>query len=291
MIGTKASVPLLALLLLFPAPAAAEMEARKTAAVGQKGSWSVGVFAPLQIAFSDGAEVRLHPLTAAVAPHASLRLRHGELGPFRLAGEYSLLLPTPAMRLVQGTFFPAWDLSGRKMPWQLVPGAAVVASAGEVQVTTVRISLWASIPLEQSETLPFASYAPLDLLLSPMLRGYRLRAGVSHDRPLGSRLRLRGGADLWLTGSGGEPARSPLFLSAGAGVDLRLARKLRLCAGQTWFNSDQGRTSVEVAEDGFSVRRPRRTNDLFPVIDLIWEGGPARKAAGYGEGSGRPASD
>ena len=248
-----------------------ELSPRGTAHVAEKGSWSVGVFGPLKVAVRDGLELELHPLFALASPHVTARVAHGGIACLWLTGEYGISVPTPGLRLLKGTFFPEWSMSDENIGWFLVPSAALLVSRGEESVTTMRLGLALGVPVGQNDAIPLDSYAPLDLLLAPALTGMRLRFGVAQDHRLSSRLRGRAGADVWLVGASPDPPRSRLYVSARAGLDVALGASTRLAVGAAWFNSDQRRTIIRVDEDGFATRVPRRSNDFFPTLDLVWE--------------------
>lgn len=267
-------IRLVGVLLLAGSSALAQpLPARDTADVGARNSWSVGVFNPLRWSIRDGVELEAQPLVALVSPHVSVRVAHLS-GRWRVAGEYGLGVPTFGMRLLGDLLFPSWDpeTSGDRIGWALVPSVGAVVSTGERGVFTARAQLAIGIPLGRNDANPLDAYAPVDLAFAPALTGLRARIGAQYDHPLTERLRLRGGADVWATGANPAPARSPLFLSAWAGLDVGVGASSRFTAGLRWFNSDQRRTRLVQDAEGFSTRQRVRSNDVFPTLDFIWAG-------------------
>lgn len=267
-----------------PAPARTpNLAARDTAVVGAKGSWSIGVFNPLTYAVTDGIELQTQPLLFFVSPNALVRVQHAELAGFRLAGEYGLSVPTPAMRLLQGggptpvALFPTWNHSDRKVPIFVAPRAGLVAtrSFGEededaapirADALTLRADLVVGIPLTRNDVGPAPGVAPYDLLMAPVLTGFRARAGVTWDRPLLSWLRGRVYGDLWVHGEQvpGHPASRVTF-TTGIGFDLKVGESSRFTLGAMYWNSD---TAAFDYESWSHVR----SHDFFPTIDFIWAG-------------------
>jgi hypothetical protein len=264
-------IVLAALVLLGAGRARAEgLSARGDAFTGARGQYSFGIWNPLRYALSDRVELAAHPLVLFVAPHLEARVRHLSLGAWQLTGEYGVSLPSPAMRLLQGFLFPAWERGGGEMGWSLVPRVGLLASHGrpEAAVLTLRVDLAVGIPLVASDARPLDTVAPLDLLFDPVLAGYRARMGLLSDRPLGARWRWRVLGDLYLHGVD-EDHTSGLFtrltFRAGAGLDFLLGPHTRLVFGLYAWNDYQH----AVDEAG----NPIRSNLLLPVIDLLWSGG------------------
>lgn len=256
---------LVALSLLFvTGPAAAQgLRARETAEVGPKGSYSVGVFNPLRYALSDGFELQAHPLLFFVSPNLLARVGHGSLAGFRIAGEYGVSVPTPAMRLSQGFLFPTWDKSDRQVGWFLVPRAGLVASraARASDVLTLRLEGAAGIPLTRNDATAFESVAPLNVLFAPVLTGWRARIGAVYDASLSPSWRLRGYADLWLHGR--QP--SLFTVDAGLGLDFAVGESSRVSFGAMWWNADEHEIDPATHE-------PVRSNLFVPTLDFIWAG-------------------
>lgn len=236
--------------------------ARETAHVGQRGDYSVGVFAPLTIGVADGLELRAHPLVFLVDPHLTARKRHVQAGSWSLTGEYGFSLPTPLLRLAQGYLFPSWPTSGRQVGWILAPHAGMVASWGDLDqhVLTLTADLAAGIPLSRNHATPLGAPAFLEVELAPALHGFRAHWGALYDRRLSDRFRARVYADVFV-----HAARpSPFTLRGGAGIDLRVGTMSRFTLGAVWWNSDQH----SLDGDGRRVR----SNDFLPTLDFIWAG-------------------
>lgn len=270
---------LLALWSTTPALAAnhAELSPRETALVRpEPGSYSVGVFNPLTLTVARSLELRTHPLLFLVAPNAILRVPHRALvlvpGQWGLTGEYGLSIPTLGMRLTQGTLFPSWEHGEGHIGWSVVPRAGLVFSGvGDGKdVFSASADLAMQVPLTHSDAEPLDAPAPLDLLFAPTLGGYRARAGVLYDLPLGRRLRLRGYGDVYVYGRDAE-LEAPddwehVTTRLGVGADWGFGRQLdkRVHLGVAWWNSDQH------AIDPNSFERVR-SNDVWPTLDFIWE--------------------
>ncbi|MGI5865757.1 MAG: hypothetical protein ACOX6T_27365 [Myxococcales bacterium] len=259
----RASLLALALLLAAGPAAAQGLSARDTAAVGPKGSYSVGVFNPLRYALSDGFELQAHPLLFFVSPNLLARVDHGALAGFRFAGEYGVSVPTPAMRLSQGYLFPSWDKSDGQIGWFVVPRAGLVASRGvrAADVLTLRLEGAAGIPLTRNDAKPIESVAPLAVLFAPALTGWRARLGAVYDASLSPSWRLRGYADLWLHGR--QP--SLYTVDAGLGLDFAVGRSSRVTFGVMWWNADEHEIDPATHERV-------RSNLFVPTLDFIWAG-------------------
>ncbi len=257
--------------LLLASPAMAQLAARDTADVGNKGDWSVGIFNPLKLGLMDGVELKTQPLAFFVAPNAMVRVAHGELGGMKLAGEYGLSLMTPAMRLTQGYLYPTWNMSENRVGWYLTPRVGIVASRGDVKqaVFTLSADVAAGIRLTRSDLTAMGGIAPLDVLMAPELSGnpkhivtgYRVHVGGLYDRPLTDSLRMRGYLDGYLHGA--QP--SPFTISAGVGLDYAVGKQSRVTIGGVWYNADTG--DIDLA-----THQHKRSNDFFPTIDFIWAG-------------------
>ncbi len=270
------------------APAAADapkqnLAARDTAVVGSKGSWSIGVFNPLVYAIRDGLELQTQPLLMLISPNILARVHHADLAGFRLAGEYGLSVPTPAMRLLQGggptpvALFPTWNISPKKVGIFIAPRAGLVAtkSFGEesegsapirADALTLRADLAVGIPLTRNDAGPLPGIAPLDLLLSPVLTGFRARAGVAYDRPFLTWLRGRVYGDLWVHGEQiPGKASSRVTFTSGIGLDFAVGKSSRFTIGAMYWNAD-------TAAFDYESWRQVRSHDFFPTIDFIWAG-------------------
>lgn len=271
--------------------------ARDTADVGDRGSWSVGVFNPLRIAVHDRVELEANPLVFFVAPNVNARfaiLKDAKAEPadgvkprgLRLTGEFGLSLPTFAMRLMKGWTFPSWSTSGDNVGWMLVPRLGVLLS-GDVlthDTWTVRADAAVRVPLGANNATPLNSFvAPLDILLAAPLTGICARVGGAYDHAFGDRLRLRGEFNVYVTGGQGHlvvsgtdvgPLASinPVILSAHLGLDIAVFKQSRVTVGALWANYDQGQTVVVTDADGFSRRAAVRSNNFLPTIDYIWAG-------------------
>ncbi|MEW5739465.1 MAG: hypothetical protein AB1938_11090 [Myxococcota bacterium] len=273
--------------------------ARDTADVGDKGSWSVGIFNPLRIAVHDRVELEAAPLVFFVAPNVNARfaiLKDTKPDPstapadvkpgLRLTGEFGLSLPTFAMRLTKGYLFPEWKAGADNVGWMLIPRVGVLLS-GTVfthDVWTVRADAAFRIPLGANSAAPLNSFlAPLDILLAAPLTGVCARVGGAYDHAFGDRLRLRGEFNVYVTGGQGNlnvagasvgplAAISPVMLSAHLGLDVAVFKQSRITVGVLWANYDTGQTVVVADADGFSRRSPVRSNNFLPTIDYIWAG-------------------
>ena len=261
------------------------MQARDTADVGPRGSWSVGVFNPLRIAVHESVELQTHPLLFFVAPNVDARFALMR-SPLRLTAEAGLSMPTLAMRLAKGYLFPNWETSQNDIGWMLIPRAGLLLSGNvlEHDVWTLRADAAFRIPLGPNSATPLNSFlTPLDLVLAAPLTGFRSRVGGAYDHAFNDRLRLRGELNLYVTGSQGHlivsgedvgpiASISPLVLTAHVGVDIAVFQHSRITAGVLWANADQGATRVSKGADGFSERVRVRSNDFLPTLDFIWQG-------------------
>jgi hypothetical protein len=264
---------------------AAPRPARDTADVGKQGDYSVGLFNPLRIAVLDGFELEANPLVFFVAPHVNARLRLFG-GPLRLAGEAGLLLPTFGMRLTKGFLFPSWETSANDIGWMLIPRVGVVLSGTvfEHSVWTARADAAFRVPLGPNSATPLNSFlAPLEILFAAPLTGVCGRVGGAYDHALGETFRLRGEANLYLTGGQGNLSVlgtnagaiapvSQLIVTAHVGVDIAVFKQSRITAGVLFANYDQGASQVVTGADGFSNRVRVRSNNVLPTLDYIWAG-------------------
>ncbi|MDF1562915.1 MAG: hypothetical protein P1V51_07715 [Deltaproteobacteria bacterium] len=268
--------------LVLPAAALAEaLPARETAHPLGKNHGEVGIFNELQWGLTDELSIEAHPILFLAGDfHATLRLRHAEVAGWTLSGEYGLAVPTLGMRLTQNLgfaspFFPTWEDSDNKVGLFVVPHVGLLASSGKPTgaVITARADLTVGVPLGQNDALPVDSvFAPLELVMAPMLTGFRLRIGGGYDHPLMDWLRLRGQVNLFVTGKHpeGYAQLSTFFLELYAGVDLRVTTNTRFTLGVKMFNWDQHATKVKVGADGYATREHVRSTDFWPTIDFIW---------------------
>jgi hypothetical protein len=259
--------------------------ARDTADVRTKGSYSVGVFAPLKIAVTDSVELQAHPLVFFVAPHVTARFALLKSS-VRLTAETGLSVPTFAMRLTKGYLFPTWAQSSNQIPFMLVPRIGFLASGGAPtkHVWTGVVDFAARVPFGTVNAGPLDSFlAPLDLLFAAPLTGFVSRVGGAYDIALGERLRTRLEANIHLTGSGNTfavqtqnvgplAALSPWIFSAHAALDIAVGTSSRLSLGVWWGNADTGASVVVPTQNGFSDRVRVRSNNILPTIDFIWSG-------------------
>lgn len=268
--------------------------ARDTADVGNKGSYSVGVFNPLRIAFTDRVELQAHPLLFFVAPHLDARfaiLKNAvESGAaptgVRLTAEAGVLMPTLAMRLTKGFFFPSWTTSTNDIGFMLVPRVALLVSGNFFthDVLTFRIEGQMRIPMGPNSATPINSFvAPLEILFAAPLTGFLGRGGLSYDHAFGDRFRLRGEVNLFVTGAQGNltvagtnvgplAPLSPFIFTAQLGLDIAVFENSRIMVGGFFANYDQGASEVRTGADGFSERVRVRSNNILPTIDFIWAG-------------------
>ncbi len=261
--------------------------ARDTADVGKKGSWSVGVFAPLRFAVTDWLELSGHPLLFFVDPNVTARFGLLRETPVRLTTEVGLAVPTPLMRLTQGFLFPSWETSNNKVGWMMVPRAAVLVSGGERRkhVWTALAEFQFRVGFEQTNAGPLTSFlGPLDLAFAAPLTGYVGRLGGAADFALGELFRLRGELNVHLTGSDGRlvvngvgdvgplPSLSPWYFTGHLAVDLAVGKSSRLSVGVYYANYDSGASEVRKGADGLSQRFRVRSANILPTVDFIWAG-------------------
>ncbi|MFZ5439844.1 MAG: hypothetical protein ACOZQL_07530 [Myxococcota bacterium] len=273
---------------------AAPRPARDTADVANKGTWSVGVFNPLRIAFTDRVELQAHPVLFFVAPHLDVRFailkNDFENGSpptgVRLTAEAGVLMPTLAMRLTRGFLFPSWTTSSNDVGFMLIPRVALLASGNFFthDVLTFRLEGQMRIPMGPNSATPLNSFlAPLDILFAAPLTGFLGRGGLAYDHAFGDRLRLRGEVNLFITGTQGNlmVARtnvgpigelSPFIFTAQLGLDIAVFEHSRIMVGGFFANYDQGATEVRTGSDGFSERVRVRSNNILPTVDFIWSG-------------------
>jgi hypothetical protein len=274
---------LLLSLLVSSLALAAPRPARDTAAVGQQGHASVGLFNPLRIAVVNGIELEANPLFFFVAPNVNSRFRLFD-GPLQLTAEAGLSLPTFGMRLMKGFFFPTWATSSNDIGWMVIPRVGVVLSGTvfEHDVWTAKVDAAFRVPLGPNSATPLNSFViPLDLLLAAPLTGLCARVGGAYDHAFGERLRLRGEANLYVTGGQGElvvsgrsvgpiAPISNVVITAHLGLDIAVFTQSRITVGVLWANADQGASQVVQQADGFSERQRVRSNNFLPTVDYIW---------------------
>ena len=262
-----------------------DLAPRLTADTASVGSWSVGVFNPLRISLTDDIELEAHPLYVFVSPH--MMVRHKLLSSkdgWRITGEYGLSVPSPALGMapplgLQGYFtqsclVAAYDSTQekwcKKPGWFAIPRLGVVASRGSKAVYTVAADIAFGIHLAGEKLNTFDTFTPLELLFAPASRGYRAHLGGRYDRALLPWLRVSTELDLYLTGAGPAPGRSPLTIAAHVGVDVRTSTHTRLSLGAKYFNSDLKQGELEEDADGFVSLVHVRSNDFYPTFDFIW---------------------
>ena len=268
--------------------------ARDTADVGNKGSYSVGIFNPLRLAFTDRVELQAQPLLFFVAPHLDARFAilkppveagHLPMG-VRLTAEAGLLMPTLGMRLMKGFFFPSWSTSTNDIGFMLIPRVGLMVSGDFFtnDVLTFRIEGQLRIPIGPNSAPPLNSFlAPLEILFAAPLTGFLGRFGGAYDHAFGERLRLRGEVNVYLTGTQGNLSVSgvnvgpvapisPFIVTAHLGLDIAVFQQSRITVGALWANYDQGATELKTGNDGFSERVRVRSNNILPTLDFIWAG-------------------
>ncbi len=268
--------------------------ARDTADVGNAGSYSVGVFNPLRIAFHNRFELQANPLLFFIAPHLDARfaILKSPVGAgaiptgVRLTAEAGVLMPTLAMRLMKGFLFPSWATSENNIGYMLIPRVALLVSTDFLvhDVLTFRLDGAFRLPMGPNSATPMNSFlAPLEILFAAPLTGFCGRFGGAYDHAFGDRLRLRGEANLYVTGQQGNinvsgtsvgPAASisPFIFTAHLGLDIAVFQYSRITVGALFANYDQGATSVVTQPDGFSERVRVRSNNILPTLDFIWSG-------------------
>ncbi len=284
----------LLLVLVASAALATPRPARDTADVGNRGTYSVGIFNPLRIAFHNRFELQANPILFFVAPHLDFRFAvlkppvvNGELPMgVRLTAEAGLLMPTFGMRLMKGFLFPSWATSPNDIGFMLIPRVGLVASGDffKNDVLTFRIDGALRIPLGPNNATPMNSFlAPLEILFAAPLTGFCGRLGGAYDHAFGDRFRLRGEVNLYLTGQQGNlnvqgtdvgaiASISPFIFTAHVGLDIAVFQYSRFTVGAMFANYDQGATRVVTRADGFSDRVRVRSNNILPTLDFIWSG-------------------
>ncbi len=280
--------------LLATSALAQPRPARDTADVGNKGAYSVGVFNPLRLAFTDRLELQAQPILFFIAPHLDVRfailkppVEPGALPMgVRLTAEAGLLMPTLGMRLMKGFFFPTWATSTNDIGFMLIPRVALLVSGDFFthDVLTFRIEGQMRIPMGPNSATPINSFlAPLEILFAAPLTGFLGRVGGSYDHAFGDRLRLRGEANLYVTGTQGNltvdganvgplASISPFIFTAHLGLDIAVFKYSRIAVGALFANYDQGATEVRTGASGFSERVRVRSNNILPTLDFIWAG-------------------
>ncbi len=260
---------MLALLFATSAARAEPLPAHDAAAILPPGRVSVGLFDPLRWGVVDRVEIDTHPvLDLALAPNAIVRWA-AVRSRVSLTGEYGLSVPTMPMRWLQGYVFPSWESGGGRIGWTVVPQVGFVLSTGERNVFSVRADTAFGVPLEHTDAEAPHLFAPFELWLAPATRGLRSRAGVAYDHALTDGLRVRGALDVYLLGNRENAPVSPLVYALSAGVDARLAPRVRLRLGLVLYDIDTHRTVVTKDAEGFSTRERVRSRDLFPTADVI----------------------
>lgn len=236
---------------------------RDTARVGERWRYNVGVFNPLTLGLGSNVEVQTHALLFFVAPNAVVRVSHVR-GPISLTGEYGLSIPTLGMRLLQGYLFPSWEKSDRKVGWAVVPRVGAVATWGldTPDVVSANADVAFGIPLSHNDAGPLGAPAPIEVLFSPVLAGYRAHLGVTYDRALLSWLRTRATIDAYYYGTDTGPTVSTCV---GLAFDVAVGSMSRFSVGAVWWNSDQH-------ERDEVTQQPLRSNDFYPTLDFIWSG-------------------
>lgn len=285
----------LALLALVATSAFANPRpARDTADVGNTGSYSVGLFNPLRVSFHNRFELQANPLWFFIAPHLDARFAilkepvEGGQPPtgVRLTAEAGLLMPTFAMRLMKGFFFPTWATSSNDVGFMLIPRVGLLMSANFFthDVLTLRLDGSMRIPMGPNSATQLNSFvAPLDLLFAAPLTGFLGRAGAAYDHAFGEVLRLRGEVNFYVTGTQGNlvvdgtnlgpvAGVSPYIVTAHVGLDIAVFKYSRITVGALWANYDRGETAVVTNSDGFSDRVRVRSNNFLPTVDFIWAG-------------------
>jgi len=283
----KKTIVLTALLALWSSSAFAqeELKPRLTGDVAAKGSWSVGIFNPFRISVSDSFELEAHPLYLFVSPHLLVRqkLLSSESG-WRLAGEYGVSVPGPALGMapplgLQGYFTQSCLVANydstqdkwcKKPGWFAMPRLGVIASYGTKAVYTLAADVAFGIHFSGEKLRPFDTFTPLELLFAPASRRFRAHVGGRYDRAVLPWLRLSAELDLYLTGEGPQPGRSPFILAAHLGADFRTSTHTRFTIGAKYFNSDLKQGQLEVSDEGYTELVHVRSNDFYPTIDFIW---------------------
>jgi len=256
--------------------------ARDTADVRKSGSWSIGVFNPIEYSLSDSMAIRTNILPIARPPVVDLRWAH-VTGDWRVTGEYGVALPAlslfSAIPLgVKGDLLPSCKVAGHDSSKSdscqtsgpiIVPRIGLVVSTGKQHVTTLRIDAAYGVLLSGDRGKPLDAFPPLDLAWAAAFNGWHVRAGGRYDRLVTDSIRVSGELNLHMVGATPAPERSPWTLSAHIGADFAVGESSRFTIGVMYFNSDQRATEL-VEKDGYVVRESIRSNDFYPTIDFIW---------------------
>lgn len=258
---------------------------RETAALAKKGTWSVGIFNPVEYALSDTMAIRAYPFP--VLRPVTLDVRVGHMtGKWTVTGEYGLELAGlgnfGAMPLgIKGDLVPSCkvaahgpdtETSCQAPGFTVAPRAGIVASMGEDHVFTGRLDVAVGIPLGEPGQ-PLDAFPNLDLAWAASNNGWRARVGGRYDRLVTNSIRWASELNVFMvapqSAEGSATARSPLTLSAWTGIDIGVGDSSRFTIGVIYYNSDQRRTEM-VDQGGYSTREPVRSHDLYPTIDFIF---------------------
>lgn len=265
----------------------APLAPRESTAVGNSGSWSVGVFNPIEYSLSDTMAIRTHVWPVLRPVSVDLRIAHLK-GDWSMTGEYGLELlglgNFGAMPLgIKGDLLPSCRVSAHdpsqasscQAPgFTVAPRASVVVSMGKEHVLTGRFDVAAGIALGEAAK-PLDAWPNLDLAWAAGTNGWRTRLGGRYDRLLTPSIRWASEANLYMvapqSAEGTGTARSPLTLSVWTGVDIGVGASSRFTIGAIYYNSDQRKTEM-LDQGGYSTRESVRSHDVFPTIDFIWAG-------------------
>ncbi len=273
-------------------PQATGFWARETAHTHPEGSWSIGVSNPLRYSYSDKLDIETAPLTFLLgSPNAIARYNHyTDDSGLTITGEYGLSIPTGGIVMLQNSpagplFVPSMKINGGpladestgKVGLWLAPRLGVVASMGKVteDVITARIDITSGhAPMGTDLPPSLTGWAPFNVMMAPVFRGFRLRVGGGYDKAIGDFMRLRTQAYMYVLGdppNTGYPKISRFIFEGYAGADIPLFDgDHRITVGAKWYNSDQRRRVVDMDSEGYGTVRYVRSNDFFPTIDYIW---------------------
>lgn len=275
---------------LQPAKARAQaLPARETAEVRDRWQGQVGVFNPLRLGVAKGIELEAHPLTFLVAPHATVRVRHLQRGPWTLTGLYSAGVPTAGFRLappfgLAGFLTPSCKVRDHEAargndcwqpPWVVTLGVGAQASrqfalAGRDAVATATLQVDKGIAIGDQPARSLDAWAPVEAQFAPAMGLWRGRLALAWDQAVASRVRLRGEASLLVVERQPALGASPWLSSVYAGADVGLGQRLRLTAGAIWWNADQHAVQASKTADGFDRLERVRTHSVWPTLDLLW---------------------
>ncbi len=254
----------------FAASAAADpMPARETARVLPKSGIAVGLMSPSAYGLGHGLEVTTMVIPwLLISPNLSVRAQLLEKKGLVFSAEYGLAVPSGAMRLTQGYLFPSYAVTNIKPGFLLQQHAGFWLSGGSKGTWTARIDV-TGVFANDPNFGPLNSYAPFNLWFGPATGEPRWHLGGTYDHPLTDWLRGRVGLNGYLMGSSTSDL-SPFYVSAEAGLEARLGKRMRLAIGGVWYNYDTHDVEQQADDTGRTQNVHVRTNDIYPTFDLVF---------------------